>query len=213
MRRIDKKMFFANGAHAKELSNYDQYDILASRLKAAQCYGSAIKVGQIMPPFVLPDENGSLVGMLELISGGPLLITFNNGHWCSYCREVLLDMREHYLQIKASGVGIVAISSMSSRSALKLVNQYKLPFPILTDSHDGYAMFVGLAVCAEKPTIASSIAKSKGENEQTHRERSIISAPATYVVDSRGVVIGCHISSDFRKRMPAQNIIPFINRL
>ena len=42
---------------------------------------SAIKPGETLPEFSLPDERGDLVNSSELLSQGPLAITFYRGIW------------------------------------------------------------------------------------------------------------------------------------
>jgi len=41
----------------------------------------AIKVGETLPEFTLPDEKGNLVSSGELLAKGPLAISFYRGVW------------------------------------------------------------------------------------------------------------------------------------
>jgi len=41
----------------------------------------AIKVGETLPEFILPDENGNPVSSRELLAKGPLAISFYRGVW------------------------------------------------------------------------------------------------------------------------------------
>lgn len=41
----------------------------------------AIKVGETLPEFTLPDEKGTLVNSRELLAKGPLAISFYRGVW------------------------------------------------------------------------------------------------------------------------------------
>src|SRR6266478_9752105 len=45
---------------------------------------NAPKPGEVMPPFMLPDESGRLVSLQSLISRGPAIVMFYRGHWCPY---------------------------------------------------------------------------------------------------------------------------------
>ena len=42
--------------------------------------------GEPMPPFLLPDETGRLIGLPSLLRQGPVAVMFYRGHWCPYCR-------------------------------------------------------------------------------------------------------------------------------
>ena len=41
----------------------------------------AIKVGETLPEFTLPDEEGNLVSSKDLLAKGPLAISFYRGVW------------------------------------------------------------------------------------------------------------------------------------
>lgn len=41
----------------------------------------AIKVGETLPEFTLPDEKGNLVSSKDLLAKGPLAISFYRGVW------------------------------------------------------------------------------------------------------------------------------------
>ncbi len=61
-------------------------DRLVARLKSAETGSSAPKPGEIMPAFILPDEEGRLVSLKNLLATGPVAVVFHRGHWCPYCR-------------------------------------------------------------------------------------------------------------------------------
>jgi peroxiredoxin len=39
------------------------------------------QVGQIAPDFALPDSNGNMRRLSELVSSGPVVLIFFRGHW------------------------------------------------------------------------------------------------------------------------------------
>ncbi len=41
----------------------------------------AIKVGETLPAFMLPDEKGNLVSSTDLLAKGPLAVSFYRGIW------------------------------------------------------------------------------------------------------------------------------------
>ena len=64
-------------------------DRLAQRIHENGGGENAPRPGEAMPPFLLPDETGRLVGLPSLLAEGPVAVMFFRGHWCPYCR---LDM-------------------------------------------------------------------------------------------------------------------------
>ncbi|MDT9703013.1 redoxin domain-containing protein, partial [Streptomyces sp. P17] len=61
-------------------------DRLVARIQASGGAENAPRPGEPMPPFLLPDETGSLVALSSLIAQGPVGLIFFRGHWCPYCR-------------------------------------------------------------------------------------------------------------------------------
>src|SRR5882762_7344410 len=56
-------------------------DRLVARLRQHRAGDGAPKVGDEMPPFVLPDEAGRIVSLADLLAQGPAIVTFHRGHW------------------------------------------------------------------------------------------------------------------------------------
>src|SRR5882724_8660031 len=69
-------------------------DRMVKRLQANGAGETAPRPGQAMPPFLLPDENGRLVSLDQLLETGPLAVSFNRGHWCPYCRLNAMALTE-----------------------------------------------------------------------------------------------------------------------
>ena len=81
----------------------EAYDGLVERLKAGEIGGQAPSPGEIMPAFLLPDQDGHLVDLDEILANGPAVITFNRGHWCPFCKIQLRTIAAHHDEISALG--------------------------------------------------------------------------------------------------------------
>src|SRR5579871_4925205 len=64
----------------------DAYDNLVASLVSGEAGSTAPRVGDVMPPFLLPSEDGHLLSSSAIFAQGPTVISFNRGHWCPYCR-------------------------------------------------------------------------------------------------------------------------------
>jgi peroxiredoxin len=69
----------------------------------------APQIGEPMPGFMLPDDQGKLVSLDQLLETAPVAIAFHRGHWCPYCRLNAHGLAEIEEAIKP--VRIVAISA------------------------------------------------------------------------------------------------------
>src|SRR5712675_94303 len=84
-------------------------DRLISRLQQSDAGATAPQPGDPMPPFLLPDEQGHLVALTNLLDRGPVAVTFHRGHWCPYCRININALAQAHREIAAEGGQIVAI--------------------------------------------------------------------------------------------------------
>jgi len=82
-------------------------DRMVKRLKAYDAGEGAPSPGEPMPPFAMPDEEGHIVKLDDLLSRGPLAMTFHRGHWCPYCRVNARALAEAQDQIAADGAHVM----------------------------------------------------------------------------------------------------------
>jgi hypothetical protein len=69
-------------------------DMFVERLEGSGAGQNAPQVGDPMPGFVLPDDQGHLVSLEKLLETAPVAIAFHRGHWCPYCRLNAVGLAE-----------------------------------------------------------------------------------------------------------------------
>jgi peroxiredoxin len=164
----------------------------------------------MLPPFELPDDSGGLVSLSELLKRGPVVVSLNRGHWCSYCRIELESLQGANDEIRRRGGSIVAITPDRQAYAQKLKERSKLTFPVLCDIDNAYAMSLSLVVwCGEEiKTLYKKahldLAKSQGNDGW------LIPIPATYVVAPDGRIKASFVDADFRKRIEPADILEIL---
>src|SRR3982751_47553 len=127
-------------------------DEFAGRLRQAQAGAGAPAVGEPMPPLVLPDHEGKLVSLAEVLDRGPAVIAFHRGHWCPFCRLSMIGLAEIEEQLRPAR--IVAISTETQRYTRMLREQTGARFPVLTDMDGAYALSLGIAVWLDEKLSA-----------------------------------------------------------
>ena len=118
-------------------------DRLVARLKAAETGQSAPKPGEIMPEFILPDEEGRLVSLKNLLRTGPVAVVFHRGHWCPYCRINTRALAEAQDEIVRDGGQIVAIMPDREQFATTFKTEGRCALP----GADGHGQW--LCACAQ----------------------------------------------------------------
>jgi hypothetical protein len=103
---------FAEAVRTQRPAFGDAVERLVRRLRESGVGEAAPKPGDLMPPFVLPDETGQLVSLEDLLRQGPVAVTFHRGHWCPYCRININALTKVHESLSAR----VRKSSLSSPS-------------------------------------------------------------------------------------------------
>ena len=121
-------------------------DRLVTRINENGGGENAPRPGEAMPPFLLPDETGRLVSLPSLLAQGPVAVMFFRGHWCPYCRLNVRAVVQAMDRIRAVGGQMVAIMPETQAFAEKFKAEGAVPFPVLTDLDNGYALSLNLAI-------------------------------------------------------------------
>ena len=182
-------------------------DRMVTRLQQTGAGQTAPKLGEQMPPFMLPDDTGRLVALNQILSRGPVAISFNRGHWCPYCRINALALSEVQEQVRDAGAQIVAITPERRRFTAALKNEANAPFPILTDMDNGYALSLNLAIWvgAEMETLIAGA----GWDVPSYQGNSawMLPIPATFVVGTDGRIVARNVDPDYRRRMDIDDLL------
>lgn len=94
---------------------------------------SPLPVGSVAPPFILPDEEGT-VWVLNLNRNKCMVLVFYPADDTPVCTKQLCELRDDWEKVRAKGGFVVGINPGSADSHSKFKQKHKLPFPILVDS-------------------------------------------------------------------------------
>jgi peroxiredoxin len=186
-------------------------DEFVARLHQVRVGAEAPQVGETMPPFALPDHEGRLVGLDEILERGPAVIAFHRGHWCPFCRLSMMALAEIDEQLKPAQ--IVAISTETQRYTRMLRDQTGAMFPVLTDMDAGYAMSLGIAVVLDDK-LAHMIAEAGWDVPLYQGGKEwLLPIPAVFVVSPDGTIAARHIDPDYRQRMEIDELLRCVGQV
>ena len=181
-------------------------DRLIDRLRRAGAGDSAPKPGEPMPGFVLPDENGDRVSLDDLLDVGPVAITFHRGHWCPYCRININALAQAQKELAKGEGQIIGIMPDLQKFVAELKKQSNVPFPILSDMDNGYALSLNLTVW-----VGAELQRMLEDrvNMPAFQGNSswMLPIPATFVVGREGLIRARFIDPDYRKRMTITDML------
>jgi peroxiredoxin len=116
-----------------------------ARLADACIPADAVRPGDTLAPFGLPDATGQIRTLDELTADGPAVIVFYRGGWCPHC-NVALRTYEHDLlpRLDADFARLVAISPETPDASLSTQEKAGLSYTVLSDTGAELASALGI---------------------------------------------------------------------
>jgi peroxiredoxin len=189
------------------------YDQLVERLDMLDRGEVGPRLGEPMPEFALPDEQGRLVTLSSLVRSGPAVISINRGHWCPYCKLELRSLAAINGEIERLGARTVSIMPDTAQFTGSYAVKSELPFPILSDMDLGYSLSLGLVfwVGAEIRRLYEDVGVEleKYQGNQGY----FLPMAAKFVVGRDGLVTARQVNIEFRERMAPEAIIAALQAL
>jgi peroxiredoxin len=189
------------------------YERLATRLTESGAGAGAPVAGDELPEFLLPDDEGRLVRLDDCVAPGPVVVSLNRGHWCSYCKLELRNLAALVPRIATYGATIISITPERQHYARKLKAENSLPFQILADVDNAYAMSLGLMIWIGEDVRDRFLKAGVDLAEFQGNDGWFVPIPATFVVGPGRIIAACFVDPDFRHRMASDAIIEALERL
>jgi peroxiredoxin len=189
------------------------YEALVGQLDRAETNGRALKRGDAMPSFMLPNAEGRLVMSDELLEHGPLVVNFFRGNWCPFCRRTLEALEGALPAIEAAGGRLVALTPDTGSHLAATKMRQRLSYEILSDV-DG-AVGLQFGVLFRAPEAYRNLLSDAGIDLAARHGNAawFIPIPATYVVDRQGIVRYAFVDIDFTRRAEPVDIVAVLERL
>jgi peroxiredoxin len=182
-------------------------DALVSRLAESHAGATAPQVGEPMPAFLLPDDQGRLVRLEDLLGKGPVALAFNRGHWCPYCRINVDALARAEKEVAAEHRHVAAIVPDRRKFAVWLRSEAKAPFPVLTDIDNGYAMTLDLAFYVGDELKHMMVSSGWDPSVSQGTDNWMLPIPATFIIGTDGIICARFIDPDYRVRMAIEDLL------
>jgi peroxiredoxin Q/BCP len=92
-----------------------------------------IKIGSIIPAFILPDQNGNLFDISSVLGKKNLVIYFYPKDDSPGCTAQACSFRDQYEVFKEADALIIGISGQSVESHKEFAEKHRLTFTLLSD--------------------------------------------------------------------------------
>ncbi len=133
--------------------------------EAGQRTTGRVGVGDSAPDFALPNAEGEIIRLSDYRGKKDVVVYFYPKDYTGGCTAEACSFRDNYDEILAMGAEVIGVSSDSQASHKGFAEQYRLPFPLLSDTQ-------GVA------RRAFDVPNTLG----------ILPGRVTYVIDKQGVI-------------------------
>lgn len=173
----------------------------------------APKASEKLANFTLINQNGEKRHLPDLLTQGPLVVTFYRGGWCPYCNLELKAYQDLLGDIQAAGGTLVAITPELPDNSLSTSEKNNLNFEILTDTNSDYAREIGLVFTL--PESLRPIYEKFGIHIEKHNGAGQFDLPlaATFVVAADGTVENAFVDADYTKRQEPAEVVNILKSI
>jgi len=171
----------------------------------------ALKAGEPMPGFTLPDTQGRAVALAGLLVRGPVVVGFYRGYWCDYWAMELAALSAIHDQVNGLGATVVGISPQAPEARIRR-DAPEPPFPLLFDAGAKVARRCRIAFTLSdelRPIYTGAGRRPPPDGP----DNWLLPLPATYVVDWTGEVVFSYVDTDYTSRLEPAVIITVLAHL
>ncbi|WP_026706921.1 peroxiredoxin-like family protein [Flavobacterium frigidarium] len=189
-------------------------DKAINNAKAFQEGANALKVGQQAIAFELPNQEGKLVSLKNLIGKGPVVVTFYRGDWCPYCNLQLRALQAKLEEIEKLGATLVAISPQVPDGSLTKSEISEMTFTVLSDQNAKVASQYGVAW--EVPEFLLDhmrVDRNLDLEKINNGNGSVLPIPATFIIGTDGIIAWNYVNVDYRTRSEPEEIVEALKKL
>jgi peroxiredoxin len=186
---------------------------MVDRLTAGCAGAGAPNVGDALPPFCLPDQDGRLTSLADVLADGPAVIAFHRGHWCPYCRLHARALGEVRRRVSVLGARMIAIAPNLAYYNGLLREAGGDEMPILSDLDNSYATALGLVIWVGDEMRALKLQGGYDLTAYHGNDDWLLPIPATFVVDRDGRIVARHMDPDYRRRVDIAALMQALEQL
>lgn len=191
---------------ARDAGRQAYHDVL-DRLSRSGAIERTKHEGERIEPFVLPDAEGRLVALEDLVARGPIVLAFFRGDWCPYCRITMTALNEVRPAIEAAGASLVGVVPDTGGIALAAKRALGLAFPLLCDVDHGLGAAFGLTFPMPE-SYRRRLTEQGIDLGQRHGHGGwFVPMPGCFVIDAEGVIRYAFVDIDYTRRPETAEVV------
>jgi len=182
-------------------------------LKRAGIENRALRTGDTVPDFELPDQHGSLRRLSNYLAESPVVLNVYRGGWCPYCNMEMKALHDVLPDIKGRGARLLGMSPETPDRAMATAERHAINIDILCDAGNRVSEQMGLVF--ELPHALRSVYEKIGIDLPAYNgDRSFrLPVPATYILGPDGKILYDFVNADYTQRLEPVEIVATLAKL
>ncbi len=170
-------------------------------LRKSGAVGQTLQPRTKAPTFTLKNQNGKQVSSVDLLSRGPLIVSFTRGGWCPFCAAEVQALNDLYDQYQQAGIELVVLSPQSLDRAAKQAADDKLKFNLLVDANNEVGKSFGVAYTFPED-LKNVYLNAFKINIPVINDTNVwqLPIPARFIIDKGGIIRDVKADPDYRHR-------------
>jgi peroxiredoxin len=173
----------------------------------------AVKAGETAPLFGLRCRRGDFINLPDLLNRGPVVVSFLWGDWCPFCVLELQALAAVHPEIERLGATLIVFSPQARAKSSAAAERGGPPFPISQDPGCEIAARYRIAFTVPRKARAAYLALGHPNPAKTGSKGWALPIPASYVLDSTGLIVLSYLDADYTTRLEPTEIIVALTHL
>ena len=183
------------------------------RLAETDLVAKAIKAGETAPLFKLRCPRGAFIDLSDLLERGPVVMSFFWGDWCPFCVLESNALAAALPEIEHLGATLVALSPQARPESPFPGSVGERSFSVLQDPGCEIAARYRIAFTIPQQFRSAYLALGYANSTKTGSNGWVLPVPATYVLNSTGLIVLSYLDADHTTRLEPTEIIVALTHL
>lgn len=167
----------------------------------------ALRAGDRMPDFELPDQHGTPRRFGAYLEKSPVVLSIYRGGWCPYCNLEMKALAGALPEIRRLGATLVGMAPELPEKALETATRNGAEFDILSDLGNLVSERLGLVFTLHED-LRPVYERFGLDIPAYNGDRTFkLPLPATYVVERDGTILHAFVDADYTRRQEPAEIL------
>lgn len=167
-----------------------------------------LEVGSVAPVFTAIDARNNRFSLEESLQHGPVVLIFYRGQWCPVCNRHLGQLQDSLHLITGKGARVVAVSPEKPEFLEKMEEKTGAKFTLLYDEEYKIAEAYDVAFKPAATQLFMYNTVMRARMKEAHDDDAqLLPIPATYIINSEGIIVWRQFDPDFKQRSSVEDIL------